>query len=221
MKKTLYMMLLLSGIIVTTTACSNPVKEEQLKLSEEVTRVTQENQELKEEIQQLQQNNQELDEEIAKLDPARADIDAGNEVVAEESIFNIYAANIDTYEKELKSQVKIADNLTLEEKLESLGKSLSESEFESLGIDITSIEDNDGKKIATINLTENPNQGEASWKSKYFQGSTGGIVTTVTLEETFLQREYTGEWIDGVKFLYEGEVIGFDHVESLGQVIQR
>ncbi len=31
------------------------------------------------------------------------------------------------------------------------------------------------------------------------QGSTGGKITTVSLEETILQREYNGNWIDGVE----------------------
>lgn len=228
MKKIIYMMFLLTGIMVTSiaiTGCGSPVKAENLDLSEEVSRVNQENQALKEEIQQLQQNNQELDEEIAKLDPSRlekeeAEVEVEVEETAE-SAFNIYGANIDTYEKEVVKEITIDEDLELEEKLAILAEDLSQTQFAGLGIEVSKIEEQDGKKIATVNLTEVQDSEDVSWESVYFQGSTGGIVTTVALQETFLQPDYSEQWIDGVRFIYEGEEIIFDHVEPLGEVSYR
>lgn len=223
MKKIIYMILILTGIMatsITMTACSNPVKAQELELREELVRVNQENQALKEENQQLQQSNQELDDEIAKLKLARPETDANSET-KEEVVFNIYGANVDTYKKELLKEITLEDSLTLEEKLTMIAEELSQLQFEGIGIEVAKIEEQDGKKIATVNLTEVSDPGEANWKSGYFQGSTGGIITTVSLEETFLQRDYQGEWIDGVKFLYEGQEIQFDHVESLREISYR
>lgn len=225
MKKVIYMIFLLTGILGTSlamTGCSNPAKEENVTLTEEVSRVNQANQELKEEIQQLQQNNQALDEEIAKLDPSRAEEEEEENALAkEESIFNVYGANSNTYEREIISEVTIPSDLTLEEKLEILAKDLSKAQFGNLGIEVTKIEDEDGKKIATVNLTEDPSQEKASWETGYFQGSTGSSVTKTSLEETFLQREYEDEWIDGVKFLYNNEKSELGHAEFLGEIIYR
>lgn len=225
MKKVIYMIFILTGIMATTmamTGCANPVKEENLHLSAEVSKVNQENEMLKEEIKQLQQNNQELDEQIAKLDPERAQ--KGSDVVEQkqgESVFNIYGGDIDTYEKQVIQEVKIQENLSLEEKLTLLAQELSKVHFKDLVIALNTIQEQDGKKIAVINLVENENETGASWIEDYFQGSAGGITTTVALEETFLQRDYQGDWIDGVNFLYEMEPIRFDHVESLGETIYR
>ena len=208
MKKTIYMILVLTGIIVATTACSNPAKEESYNLTQEVTRVTQENVELKQEIQKLNQSKTGGDQVIEE--PAQG-----------ESMFIIYSGDIDTYEKEIFSKVPIADSIELQGKLEILAENLSKMLFDGLGIEVAKVEDENGQLIATINLTENNNPDESSWKSGYFQGSAGGAITGITLEETFLQREYGGEWIDGVKFIYEDQALEFDHMGGLGQTISR
>ena len=222
MKKTIYMILVLTSIIVATTACSNPVKEENYNLTQEVTRVTQENVELKQEIQKLQQNYQKLDEELEKVNQSKTDGDQiPGELAQGESLYIIYSGDIDTYEREIFSKVPIADNISLENKLEILAENLSKMLFDGLGIEVAKVEDKDGKLIATVSLIESENQGEASWKSGYFQGTAGGAVTSITLEETFLQREYDGEWIDGLILIYEDPTLEFDHMEGLGQTVYR
>lgn len=224
MKKIIYMISLLTGILTISigmTACSGPIKAENLNLNEEVAKVTQENQVLKEEIRQLQQNNQELDAEIAKLDPSREQDRPIYEFAENASIFNIYGANVDTYEPELLSQVSIKNSLSLEQKLKTVSEYLSKAQFGNLGIEVSEIEEKDGKKIAIVNLTETPNENDVSWNTGYFQGSTGGTITSISLEKTFLQKGYEGEWIDGVRFLYEGQRIQFDHVGMLGDIIYR
>ncbi len=225
MKKIIYIIFVLTGMVavsITMVACGSPVKAENIDLAEEVTRVNQENQELREEIYQLQQNNQELDEEIAKLDPTRAEKDAvPDPEIKEESVFNIYGANIETYQVEILKEITIKDNYSLEQRLEVIAQELSEIQFGGIGIEVTKIEDRDGKKIATINLTEVSNPEDKSWETDYFQGSTGGIITSTSLQESFLQKDYQGEWIDGVTFLYEGQQIQLGHVESLGEISYR
>ena len=76
-----------------------------------------------------------------------------------------------------------------------------------------------GKKVATINLADS---GTNKWVPK-FQGSTGGAVTSNTLIENFLQsnNKSKGEWIDGVKFLYNNETIEYDHVSDLSTMKYR
>ena len=224
MKKTIYMALILTGIIgmsITMTACSNPEKAENIDINQEVSQVVQENLQLKEEILQLQQKNQELDEEITKLDPNRPQKDKGTDVKETESIFAIYGANVDTYDRELLKEISLKDSQTIDDKLQIIAETIAKEKFGGLGIQLSKIESEDGKNVAIINLTENATKKDVSWHTNFFQGSTGGTVTTVSLQETFLQRDYEGEWIDGVRFLYEDEKIEFDHVESLGKVMDR
>ena len=92
------------------------------------------------------------------------------------------------------------------------------------------IKDIEGKSVAVINLRESPINEEIagpeemighSWATYYFQGSTGGVLTSIKLVETFLQRDYRGPWIDGVQFLYEGNQIDFEHVEGLREINYR
>lgn len=40
-------------------------------------------------------------------------------------------------------------------------------------------------------------------------------MTSTALIETILQREHDGEWIDGVKFLYNNSVCDFQHAPEL------
>ncbi|NLM92507.1 MAG: hypothetical protein GX168_06160, partial [Bacteroidales bacterium] len=47
----------------------------------------------------------------------------------------------------------------------------------------------------------------------YFQGSMGGMNTSIVLRESFLQPDYDGVWIDAVAFYYQGDPIGaWDHL---------
>ena len=62
-----------------------------------------------------------------------------------------------------------------------------------------------------------------TWRYLYFQGSTGGQFTSYSLRMTFLQPGYSGEWIDAVRFYYEGQPIregDWTHL-SLSGVINR
>ena len=97
-------------------------------------------------------------------------------------------------------------------------------QFNGLHIELQSL---DSQGIAHLNLKENDNYSGPtslpicqSWFS-YFQGSSGGLNTMITLKESILQKSYESDWINGVMFYYQGQEIGeWDHV-SLNGLIKR
>ncbi len=135
-------------------------------------------------------------------------------------IFELYTADVDTYETVLYMQVSIEKNLTLEEKLNTLMTKLSYYYFNApialMGIDL------DGEEqIAVFNLLPESDGTYDKWVTGFFQGSTGGAITAKTLVETALQKQYQGEWIVGVRFLYDGKNIEYDHVYGLSDIHRR
>lgn len=145
----------------------------------------------------------------------------------ENLILPIYTANILTYKDEIKYYMAIPKELSLEEKLSTIANKLSQYCFNGLPIEVLEIEKVEGKKIAIIDLKElSFNQGideytkfiGSTWKTYYFQGTTGGAITSKQLVDTFLQKGYQGEWIEGVQFLYEGEIIDYEHVFGLSDI---
>lgn len=131
---------------------------------------------------------------------------------------SIYTIDENSLEPNESSTIEVNENLTLEDKLKELSKAVSEKKFDKLSIEVKSIDTVNGKKVATINLSDASNK----WLQK-FQGSTGGAVTANTLIENFLQtsNKSKGEWIDGVKFLYNNETIEYEHVEDLSNTQYR
>jgi len=133
---------------------------------------------------------------------------------------------LDVYTYELKTHLYIEPTGNMFEDAKTIGETLSEYMFEGLKIDVTEWQLDD-MKLLKINLSEINQQNEkgyyddASWINGYFQGSTGGLVTYMTLTSSFLQPELS-QWYDGVYFLYEGQEETFEHVEGLiGQIILR
>lgn len=113
-------------------------------------------------------------------------------------------------------------HFTVIEKLRLLADRLSRLEFSELPINVVRIETVKGKKVAVIDLRESQDGREyPSWYGGYFQGSTGGGITQTTLMDTFLQKGYQGEWVDGVRFLYEGKPMqegDWDHINLSGTI---
>lgn len=130
--------------------------------------------------------------------------------------FSIYAIDENSLEPNEVSSISLDSNLSLNDKLTKLSSAISKANFDGLKLEVKSIDNVDGKKVATINLADS---GDKTWVPK-FQGSTGGQVTANTLIENFLQsnNKSNGEWIDGVKFLYNNESIEYDHVSELSQI---
>jgi len=126
---------------------------------------------------------------------------------------SIYTIDVNSLEPNESNTIEVNETLSLEDKLKALSKEISEKKFDKLPIDVKSIDTVKGKKVATINLTDSSTQ---KWVPK-FQGSTGGTVTANTLIENFLQsnNKSRGEWIDGVKFLYNNNPIEYEHVADL------
>ena len=132
---------------------------------------------------------------------------------------SIYTIDENSLEPNQSSTLEVNESLSLEDKLKELSKTVSEKKFDKLTIEVKSIDTVNGKKVATINLADS---GTNKWVPK-FQGSTGGSVTANTLIENFLQstNKSKGEWIDGVKFLYNNETIEYDHVSDLSTIKYR
>lgn len=132
---------------------------------------------------------------------------------------SIYSIDENSLEPNESSTIEVDENLSLEDKLKQLCKTLSEKKFDNLSLEVKSIDTVNGKKVATINLADANNK---KWSQK-FQGSTGGAVTTNTLIENFLQssNKSRGEWIDGVKFLYNNEKIEYEHASDLSDIQYR
>lgn len=130
---------------------------------------------------------------------------------------SIYTIDDNTLEPNESSKIELSTDSSLEDKVQQLSNTISKNFFDNLPIKVKSIDTIDGKKIATINLLDDNNN---KWINK-FQGSTGGQITSNTLIENFLQVSYKGEWIDGVKFLYNDEPIEYDHVYELSETKYR
>ncbi|MBA7637487.1 hypothetical protein ES703_45132 [subsurface metagenome] len=144
-------------------------------------------------------------------------------VEKEFEFFPIYGSDEKAMNLEINYYIRIPNNLPTEEKLRILADKLSRFIFK-LPIEVLRIEERKDKKIAVINLLENEVNSYFKWNSLYFQGSTGGFFTTMTLRKTFLQDSYKGNWIDGVEFYYEGEPIleeDWDHISLSGTIYRR
>lgn len=222
MKKILYMIFILS-IVIMASACSSSAKQEKIQLTEEINKIKEDNQILVNKVNELTKENKDLSTEIIALQEELSKLKGDNDTILGEgeSLLTIYGANINTYEREEVSHLSINNASPLEEKLEMVAEALSKDVFEGLGIEVSKIEIIHGKKVAIINLSEKENPQGATWNTMYFQGSAGGTITSVALGDTFLQKEYDGEWIDGVKFLYNNQDITFEHVEGLSEANYR
>lgn len=133
--------------------------------------------------------------------------------------FSIYNVDENSLEPNEVKSISINESDSLKDKVAKVAKSVSETNFNGLPIEVKSIDTVNGKKVATINLADS---GSNTWVQR-FQGSTGGQVTANTLIENFLQtnNKSNTEWIDGVKFLYNNETIEYDHVSDLSSIQYR
>lgn len=207
----------------------NNILTELQSLREEVNRLTKENERLlsnTDYVQQISNTNNDLIREQIKLIELKKDW----RFLRENEIFPIYDANLYSYDREIILYISFPKTLKLREKLIEVGSKLSQYCFNGLPIELQEIKDVEGKKIAVVNLRESiVNEGKKdyaeyvgyTWNGNYFQGSTGGILTYTKLVETFLQKDYKGEWIDGVQFLYQGAEVDFEHVPDLKNIVYR
>lgn len=151
--------------------------------------------------------------------------DINDTEISDKESSNIKEINLDITSLDANSGEEIVvgslmlyENQSIEEKVNDLIKQISKVSFNNAPIVLEKIENN----IAYIDLKEGENTKD--WSEKYFQGSTGGSITTYTLTENILQRNYNGEWISGVCFSYEGKTdMEFDHIDMdfFGNIINR
>ncbi|WP_373601267.1 hypothetical protein [Paraclostridium bifermentans] len=120
--------------------------------------------------------------------------------------FKLYTLDVNDTDKIVEYEnISLDKNLSVNDKITKLLLALKKDYFQDDKANIY-LESIDNNGIATINLVD-----EASWRP-HFQGSTGGQVSQKTIIETILQRDYTGDWINGVNVIIDGkkqEV--FDH----------
>ncbi|WP_238860587.1 hypothetical protein [Clostridium sp. YIM B02569] len=162
-------------------------------------------------VEQNKDDNGSSNADSKKANEATSDTKKVNKVK-----LSIYSIDDNSLEPNESGTIEVNENSTLQDKLKELAKAVSEKKFDNLPIEVKSIDTVNGKKVATINLTDSNNK---KWVPK-FQGSTGGSVTANTLIENFLQsnNKSKGEWIDGVKFLYNNETIEYEHASDLSTV---
>jgi hypothetical protein len=119
-------------------------------------------------------------------------------------------------------EISVPTAVALIEKVQLLADSLSALRFNGLEIEVLEITQASGYgRVLRVNLAEDaafsgpgslpPYQ---SWYD-FFQGSAGGMETTITLRATFLQPGIDLEWVEGVQFYYDGNPIregDWDHL---------
>ena len=129
------------------------------------------------------------------------------------ALLKVYGPDPEAIRLEAVYTVSVPDTMSLAGRVALLAEKVSQYCFKGLPIQLARIDSSSGSRIAVINLAEADRTGH-SWRTGFFQGSTGGHFTTASLVETFLQRDSEGQWIDGVEFLYEGEPVSqdWDHI---------
>lgn len=228
--------LFLTSTLVLTlmaTGCSSKTNPQMDALQGQISQLQKENEKLLTQVQDLQKqigvlNKKEADE-IDEQEQPKDSKDSKDQkedekapVTGETVEYSVYAADVETLEKEEISTTKVNEEQDLLGTLNALADTLSETNFDGLPIEVTEIKDVNGKKIAIVDLREDESK-EVGWMSAYFQGSTGGLMTANSLTETFLQRELSKDipWIDGIQILYEGQVTETEHMPSLGTIVYR
>ena len=149
--------------------------------------------------------------------------------VNNESIYKLYSTDVNTG-RQLSTDITIANSLSLNEKLNTITSKLSQVYFKNLPIKVLKIEEINGKKIATIDLEESDankkksdmaDYSEPNWAAGFLQGSTGAGITSSSIINSFLQKNMKGEWIDGIKVLYNNKPCEFEHAPALNDTIYR
>ena len=210
MKKRKISALTLAGLLVlSVVGCSNTSPQSDFEHEQALITVQEQN-------RQLEQKVTELEQKVEQLTTENKGLILENEELKSDK-YTIYSRDDNSWEIIKESEISMDRTLSLKERLQGLAETLSKTLFNELTIEVTEIKAVEGKQIACINLVE---QAEGEWMQNYFQGSTGAEITKTQLEETFLQRELTGEWIDGIQILYNGETLMTDHVE-FGSIIYR
>jgi hypothetical protein len=222
----IYFILLLSLVM---TACSTSLQNENDILSKEVISLQEKNTNMENKITDLENTINVLNNDLGIL-KIRIEEMKESSLRDKDNLYPIYTADSFLYGKIVDAYIYMPKETALKKKLETLAEVMSEVYFSNLPIQVIRIEEIDKKKIVIVNLKESAeNQGITdyeklvgkTWTTHYMQGSTGGTITETILIETMLQRDYKGQWIDGVQFLYNSGDCFYEHAASLRDVNYR
>ena len=169
----------------------------------------------KDEDENIETENNEKDEINKEEDK---DNETDEETITNKVDIQLITMDVHTSESIPLGNLSIDKNNDTEANLELVIDKISELKFDDAPIELLKIENN----IAYIDIREGDD--ENYWSSNYFQGSTGASITSFTLVENILQRNYQDEWIDGIYLSYEGKTdIEFDHLDMdfFGNIISR
>lgn len=173
----------------------------------------------KEEVINLQKENEELKETINKLEEEILTIKEENETLKKTSEeasmeeYTLYTRDVNSWEIIETGKVKVDQTIDLKEKVQTVADELSKESFKGLAIEVKEIKNIGNDKIAMINLKDEGVEKEPNWTTNFFQGSTGADITKTTIEETFLQRNTSYPWIDGIEVHYNDEPLTSDHID--------
>lgn len=172
---------------------------------------------LNKESELLVKEHQEKEIEVSKLkNRLKLHVNYLSQGINPRNYLALYTGNEESYEKEVAYYLGPAIDYSKEDAIKLLLTNLSSEYFSGLQLELVKIDEDN---YAHVNLIENQSQKtpSISWQSNYFQGSTGGMVTSITLIESLLQAHLDNvPWIDGVVFSYMGEYNYLsDHVEYL------
>lgn len=222
-KKFISCVLVLAMIPAMFIGCTKQDQSQNDQLAKEIQSLKEDNSKKEQELNDIKQQYNSLKE--------KESTSTGNQQnAAVQNIMPIFTVNVDTLKKDIAYYIEIPKDKALKDKLNIIAENLSKFQFKNLPIEVTKIEESNGKKIAVVNLKEaSYNEGIKdrdklkgdTWANDFFQGSTGGTITSTTLIENFLQKDFNGEWVDGVRFTYNGGNVEFQHVESLAKVVYR
>lgn len=128
--------------------------------------------------------------------------------------FKIYDVDINTYEMVKPYDFFVNSNESLDKKVKLIVDEIMNKWFRGLEYTVL-LEKRSGKDIVVINLIEEGGPDTPSGWYSQFQGSTRARVNSKRIVNNILQKEYKGEWIDGVEILYNGVESLFQHVPEL------
>lgn len=186
-------------------------KEEELKLAEEKAK----EEKAKKEAEEKKKKEA---EEKAKKEQEAKNNNQNKDTNIKEKTFTLYSVDVSNDKTITIGNIKTKSD-DIKENLDSIAIALSKKNFKSFVIEVKEIKKVKGKSIAYINLKDN---GNKKWTRDYFQGSTGGYITSTSLIESFLQRKYKGDWIDGVAFTYNNKKVeDTGHIPALTQINYR
>ncbi|WP_238883314.1 hypothetical protein [Clostridium sp. YIM B02551] len=130
----------------------------------------------------------------------------------------IQDANINQEDKKDETNTTVKKEASLDDKVKAVTKEVMDKWFNGKSYEVSTKKENN-KVIAVINLKETKSvQDSSSWYQQ-FQGDQQALINAKRIVNNILQKDYSGEWVQGVKVLYNGEECQFEHAPQLTKTI--